>query len=88
MKTFRINSFEDLVRVLEENDLTISQMNTITSKAVDGICVLAETKGQFINALVDYWQKYGDKPKSDRPIFIDVGFSEQRGFLDKIIESL
>jgi hypothetical protein len=89
MKTYCINSFEDLVTVLKENDLTISQMNKITGKAINSFCALAETKEQFINSLIAFWDKYGHKSIHERPIFIDIEDPlAEKEELNRIVDSL
>lgn len=67
-----INSFEDLIEVLETNNLSNKDAEEIVSKAI-GVYTLMDLnkdKSNFINELKSFWKIYKNKPLTDRPIFL------------------
>ena len=67
----KIKSFDDLIRFIENHDLTDNDINSIISSTM-GVIVIHDynTKAELIERLKVYWGKW--KNNIEHPLFLDV----------------
>jgi len=69
--TIQINSFDGLLRFIEENDLEPSELDTLITKSLGLWCSQEELllpKVELLKRLKDYWREYGKI--AERPMFM------------------
>lgn len=64
-----INNLNELIEYIKGNDLTIDQINQLTSVTI-GCYLPPLPKDELICEIEKYYQEWKDKPHQDRPIFI------------------
>jgi hypothetical protein len=75
MEQVRINNFNELVNFITDNDLTIEQMNTLIQTTLGLMVITSTTKDEVLKHLHLFWKDYGNKPRTERPLFLDVDIS-------------
>lgn len=71
MKT-EIQTFEQLVNFIEQNDLTAQALNKLVSDSVGvWLPVGGKTKGEILRMLKNYWEQYKNTPIGERPPFAE-----------------
>ena len=64
-----LQTFEQMLDYIQKNDLTIDQVNRITSATIG--CYLSPLpKQELIKEIEKYYQEWKDTPPQDRPLFI------------------
>lgn len=67
----RINTFEELINFIENNNLSAEQLNTLIIKALQLWCdkeQLTLPKLEFTNKLKEYWKLY--RGNLEKPLFL------------------
>ncbi len=72
----QINSFEELVQFIEENELTIEQKRSLVNNALKIYYDGSFSNEILIPRIKKYWAKYGHI--KERPLFLDDGTREER----------
>lgn len=78
----QINSFEDLINVIENNDFDKNELELLIWHTLKSI-VFYESKKDLLTALKDYWSKWKDA--EEKPLFI--GLEDKEPTFDKILEN-
>jgi len=68
-----INTFEDLIEVIENNNLCEQDRNEVVRQCLKVIVIGSISKIELIKQLKEYWSKYSNK--IERPIFLNVDLS-------------
>lgn len=63
-----LNTFDEMIDYIRNNDLTIDQINRITSVAI-GCFLPSLPKDELIKEIEKYYQEWKDTPPQDRPLF-------------------
>lgn len=71
---YKIDTFEDLIFFIENTVLTQKQIETLIQKTIN-VLVITEfgkefNKTELIKDLKRFWSKWGNKPVTERPIFL------------------
>lgn len=70
-----IRTFNDLIKFIEENELSEEKINEILMATIQSLYTGDTTnKKEMIQALKEFWEKWGDQPV--RPLFIDLEVPE------------
>jgi len=72
MTEVRINGFDELVNYLRTSDLNRNQAADIIGATYKVFFLKPETKAELIDAFIDYWNQYSERPQIERPIFFDL----------------
>lgn len=64
-----LNTFDEMINYIRNNDLSIDQINRITSVAI-GCYLPPLPKHELIKEIEKYYQEWKDTPPQDRPLFI------------------
>ena len=67
---YPINNFNELIRFFERPEVTVEQIEEITSKSLYVFFTSKHTKEDAIKLLVEFWNKWGET--REKPIFIDA----------------
>ncbi|MBE0390192.1 hypothetical protein [Flavobacterium sp. PL002] len=91
MKNKQINSFDELINLLENNSFTDNQKVKIIQKCLQ-VYIIADEHPNLINDLKSFWVKYGNLPLTSRPLFLS-GNSDLKSMnkipeLKKIIDEI
>lgn len=71
-----INTFEDLLQFIEQNDLTHKQISDIVQASTNSILINKyERKEDLIHDLKQFWSRW--KNHNEKPIFINCDISVQ-----------
>ena len=76
----KINTFEDFVFFIEKTDLKQQQIETLIQQTIN-VMVLTPFETEFnktelITNLKEFWNKWGNKPKTERPFLLTDPLSE------------
>ena len=71
----KISNLNELIDFIESNDLTIEQMSNLIRLALGVLVVTSTTKKEVLHHLKIFQEKYGNKPKTERPFLLDVDIS-------------
>jgi hypothetical protein len=63
-----LQTFEQMLGYIQKNDLTIDQVNRITSATI-GCYLPPLPKQELIKEIEKYYQEWKDTPPQDRPLF-------------------
>lgn len=67
-----INSYEELITFLKENDLSKKEVESIVNQSLKVWFVKDyETREAMIDDLVAFWNEHGNNPDGCIPLFID-----------------
>ena len=66
----RINTFEDLIEVIEKYDLNESQRNELVRLSLKVIVIENYNKKELISKLKTFWNKFGNG--KEKPIFLGI----------------
>jgi hypothetical protein len=64
-----IETFEQLILFIENNDLSISEISKLCKATIDLHIVFYSDKAEILKDLKTYWAKY--EHEKERPIFLD-----------------
>ena len=78
----QINSFEDLINVIENNDFDKNELELLIWHTLKSI-VFYESKKDLLTALKDYWTKWKDA--EEKPLFI--GLEDKEPTFEKMLEN-
>lgn len=71
---YKIDTFEDLILFIENTELKQQQIETLILKSINVILITeigrSYSKTELIKDLKEFWSKWGNKPVSERPIFL------------------
>ena len=71
----RINNINELIGFIEVNDLTIDEMDSLLRATLGLMIVTSTKKDEVVHHLKIFQEKYGNKPKTERPFLLDVDIS-------------
>lgn len=71
---YKIDTFEDLIFFIENTNLKQQQIETLIQKTIN-VWVIIDfdkefNKKELIKDLKEFWNEYGNKPKTERPFFL------------------
>lgn len=78
----KINNINDLVNLIEKNELSDNQLIEVVEKSLN-VFVNPLTTKCLLTAIKDFWNKYGNLPLSERPLFLD----ESQNDFETILQS-
>lgn len=71
---YEINTFDDLIIFIETKELKENQIYEIVQKTINVLILLPIdkefSKQKLIKEIKEFWSKWGNKPVSERPIFL------------------
>ena len=72
---YKIDTFEDLIFFIENTNLKQQQIETLIQKTIN-VWVIIDfgkefNKTELIKNLKDFWSEWGNKSKTERPLFLD-----------------
>lgn len=71
---YKIDTFEDLIYFIENTNLKQQQIETLVFKTMN-VMLITEigkscNKSELIKDLKEFWNKWGKKPKTERPFLL------------------
>lgn len=73
---YKIDTFEDLIFFIENTNLKQQQIETLIQKTIN-VWVIIDfdkefNKKELIKDLKEFWSEWSNKPKTERPLFLDL----------------
>lgn len=70
---YKIDTFEDLIFFIKNTELKQQQIETLIQKTIN-VWVIIDfdkefNKTELIKDLKEFWSEWGNKPKTERPLF-------------------